>query len=118
MEAGDPGLSLNPHASPAQHSHSLSRNSSAAILRGSGLILFDPQDPEAKRLTRGIFQKALRDADILRAALLARNKDLEAAGFHAQVSILENSTVLFYFQDGARYALEKKDARIFLKRQR
>lgn len=87
----------------------------SAILRGSGLILFNPQDPEAKRLTRGIFQKALRDADILRAALLARNKDLEAAGFHAQVSILENSTLLFYFQDGARYALEKKDARIFLK---
>jgi len=87
----------------------------SAIFHGSGLILFDPQDPEAKRLTRGIFQKALRDADILRAALLARNKDLEAAGFHAQVSILENSTVLFYFQDGARYGLEKKDARIFLK---
>jgi bacillithiol synthase len=87
----------------------------SAILRGSGLILFDPQDPEAKRLTRGIFQKALQDADIMRAAFLARNKDLEAAGFHAQVSILENSTVLFYFQDGARYALEKKDARIFLK---
>ena len=54
----------------------------------------------------------------MRAALLARNRDLEAAGFHAQVSILENSTVLFYFQDGARYALEKKDRAFCLKKQR
>ena len=87
----------------------------SAMLRGSGLILFDPQDPAAKRLTRGVFQGALRDADILRTALLARKKDLEAAGFHAQVSILENSTVLFYYQDGERYALEKKDGQFFIK---
>ena len=83
-----------------------------------GFDPFDPQDPEAKRLARGIFQKALRDADILRAALLTRNKDLEAAGFHAQVGILENSTVLFYFQNGARYALGKKGCGDLSKRQR
>jgi bacillithiol biosynthesis cysteine-adding enzyme BshC len=87
----------------------------SGILRGSGLILFDPQDPQAKQLARGVFQKALRDADVIRAALLERNKELEAAGFHAQVSVLENSTVLFYFQDAARYALEKKDSDFFLK---
>jgi bacillithiol biosynthesis cysteine-adding enzyme BshC len=87
----------------------------SSILLGSGLIFFDPQDPEAKRLTRVLFQRALRNADIFRAALLERNKDLEAAGFHAQVSVLEHSTVLFYFQDGARYALEKKDSGFVLK---
>lgn len=87
----------------------------AEILRGSGLILFDPQHPDAKRLASGIFQKALRDADAIREALLERGRDLETAGFHTQVSILENSTVLFYFQDGSRYALERKDSGFCLK---
>jgi bacillithiol synthase len=87
----------------------------SGIFRGSGLILFDPHCPDAKRLARGILQKAIRDADVIRHALLERNKDLEAAGFHAQVSVLENSTVLFYFQDGARYALEKKGSGFSLK---
>jgi bacillithiol synthase len=87
----------------------------AGIFRGSGLILFDPNCPEAKRLARGIFQKALRDADIIREALLQRNKDLEAAGFHAQVSVLNHSTLLFFFENGARYALEKKASGFFLK---
>lgn len=86
-----------------------------SILRGSGLILFDPQDPAAKQLARGIFKKALRDADTIRAALLKRNGELEAAGFHSQASVLENSTVLFHFRDGARYALEKKGSGFSLK---
>jgi bacillithiol synthase len=85
------------------------------ILCGSGLILFDPKDPEAKRLTSAVYQKALREADAIREALLKRNRELEASGFHAQVSVLENSTVLFFFQDGARCALEKRDSAYGLK---
>jgi|WetSurSiteA1Bulk_404760.scaffolds.fasta_scaffold06864_3 bacillithiol synthase len=85
------------------------------ILRGSGLILFDPHDSEAKRLTRAVIQKSLRESDTLRAALLERNQELESAGFHSQVSILENSTVLFLFEDGARYALERRDSGFALK---
>lgn len=85
------------------------------IFRGSGIILFDPQDPDAKRLVCDVFQAALRDADAIREALMERNKALEAAGFHAQAGVLENSTVLFYFQDGARYALEKRKSGFFLK---
>lgn len=87
----------------------------SGFFRDSGLILFDPQDQGAKSLLCGIFQNALRDADIIRSGLLKRNEELAAAGFHAQVGILENSTALFYFQDGARYALEKKGAGFSLK---
>jgi bacillithiol biosynthesis cysteine-adding enzyme BshC len=85
------------------------------ILRGSGLILFDPHDSEAKRLTSAVIQKSLLASDTLRAALLERNQELESAGFHSQVSILENSTVLFFFEDGARYALERRDSGFALK---
>jgi bacillithiol synthase len=85
------------------------------ILGGSGLILFDPKDPEAKRLTSAVYQKALIEADAIREALLKRNRELEVSGFHAQVSVLENSTVLFFYQDGARCALEKRDSAFGLK---
>jgi bacillithiol biosynthesis cysteine-adding enzyme BshC len=85
------------------------------ILRGSGLILFDPLDTEAKQLTAGVFQKALRDADAIHAALVHRNRELDAAGFHAQVSVLENSTLLFLNADGERRALERRNSNFGLR---
>jgi bacillithiol biosynthesis cysteine-adding enzyme BshC len=78
------------------------------ILKGSGLILFDPQDPEAKPLATPVFQKALRSADAIHAALVERNRELGDAGFHTQVSVMENSTVLFYLSEGERRALERR----------
>jgi bacillithiol synthase len=85
------------------------------LFRGSGLILFDPQDTEAKRLASTIFQKALNEADTLHAALMRRNQELHAAGFHAQVSVAENSTVLFFFAEGERRALERRSSGFGLK---
>jgi bacillithiol biosynthesis cysteine-adding enzyme BshC len=85
------------------------------ILSGSGLILFNPQDVEVKRLTSAIFQKALREADAVHAALAQRNLELEAAGFHSQVSVMENSTVLFFMYEGERRALERHHSGFRLK---
>jgi bacillithiol biosynthesis cysteine-adding enzyme BshC len=78
------------------------------ILPGSGLILYDPQNTEAKQLASGVFQKALRDAGAIHAALSQRNRELNAAGFHSQVSVMDNSTVLFYLADGERRSLERR----------
>jgi uncharacterized protein YllA (UPF0747 family) len=66
------------------------------ILPESGLILFDPHDAEAKRLAAIVFQTAIANGDAFRSALLQRKQELEDSGFHSQVSILENSTVLFF----------------------
>ncbi len=85
------------------------------LLGGSGLILFDPHDRDAKGLIRDILKKLLRESESVRALLLERNRELESEGFHAQVSILENSTVLFFYENGARHALEKRDSGFALK---
>jgi bacillithiol synthase len=77
------------------------------IFAGRGLILFDPHDLEVKRLSSKVYQTALREHDAFRAGLLRRNRDLEDSGFHAQVHVLENSTVLFFNENGERRALEK-----------
>jgi bacillithiol biosynthesis cysteine-adding enzyme BshC len=78
------------------------------ILPESGLILFDPHDPEAKRLASPVFQTALQKEEAIRSALIGRNRDLENSRFHTQVSILENSTILFFFENDERRALEKR----------
>jgi bacillithiol synthase len=78
------------------------------IFAGSGLIFFDPQDPNAKRLSSRVFQRALREADTIYSALIQRKQELESSGFHAQVNVLENSTVLFFSSDGRRRALERR----------
>jgi bacillithiol synthase len=85
------------------------------IFSGAGLIFFDPQDLEAKRLSSFLFQKALQEADAIYSALVQRKHELEAAGFHAQVNILENSTVLFSSSDGQRRALERRNSGFGLK---
>jgi bacillithiol synthase len=77
------------------------------ILQGFGLVCFDPSDAEAKQLVAPIYQQALQNADGIRAALFQRNRELQAAGFHAQVHVLENSTVLFFKQEEERRVLEQ-----------
>jgi bacillithiol synthase len=85
------------------------------ILSGSGLIFFDPLDAEAKRLASGVFHRALCDADAIHAAVVQRNRELEISGFHSQVSVQENSSVLFYIDEGKRCALERRKAGFGLK---
>jgi bacillithiol synthase len=86
------------------------------ILPESGLILFDPHDTEAKRLAATIFQTAIANGDAFRSAFLQRNQELEDSGFHSQVSILENSTVLFFTEkNGERRGLEKRGSGFTLK---
>jgi bacillithiol synthase len=72
------------------------------LFRGHGLILFDPMDVEAKKLLIPVYRRAAERADPINGALLGRNAALESAGFHAQVNIAENATILFYQDGGSR----------------
>jgi len=56
-----------------------------------------------------VLQAALELADELHEALLARNRELEAAGYHAQVVVAPQSSLLFLIdaQSGARMALKR-----------
>ncbi len=78
------------------------------ILKGFGLILFDPQDMESKRLVSPLFRRAIHEAEDIYEALVCRKRELEAAGFNAQVKVLENSSVLFLLSEGERHALERR----------
>ena len=76
-----------------------------------GLILLDPLDPDLKELAAPIYSEAARRAPELAKAIVDRSRELEAAGYHAQVTPSENSFPLFlHDEDGARQALTRNAA--------
>jgi bacillithiol synthase len=73
-----------------------------------GLILLDPLDPELKQLAAPLYAQAAQHAQEIALAIVNRSRELEAAGYHAQVAPSENSFPLFWHdEDGARYALTR-----------
>ena len=85
------------------------------LFRNHGLILFDSSDQEAKPLVSGTFQRALRECAGICEALRSRDIALEEAGYHTQVHVAENSTVLFVHDQGQRRALARADEGFALK---
>jgi len=85
------------------------------IMQGSGLVLFDPQDPETKPLVSNIFQWAAEQTGEIHACISERNHELKSAGFQPQVYMPPKSTVLFHIDNGERRALEKRGSLFGLK---
>ena len=81
----------------------------ARLLAGSGLILLDPLDRRLHELARPIYRKAVEQAAEIAAELLARGKELGKRGFHAQVKVTQQSTLLFLDVDGKREAVRRKN---------
>jgi bacillithiol synthase len=75
------------------------------LLAGRGIILMDPLDARLHRLTSAVYRRAIEEADALRDALFERSKELEGAGFHAQVKVTRETTLLFYNVAGRREPL-------------
>jgi len=81
----------------------------ARLLAGRGIILIDPLDVRLHRLAEPVYLRALDEADSLGDALLARSHELESAGFHAQVKVTRETTLLFYNLDGRREPLGRRN---------
>ena len=68
----------------------------ARLFSQQGLILLNPLDPALHRIATPVYRQAIEDRDALNEKLLRRGKELEAAGFSAQVKVTAKSTLLFY----------------------
>jgi bacillithiol biosynthesis cysteine-adding enzyme BshC len=87
----------------------------ARLFGDLGLVLFDPQDRDAKRVLSNLIERSVRESRQINERLLARNSALQDSGYHTQVSVLENSTVLFLHDEGERKALTRLDSGFGLK---
>ena len=73
-----------------------------------GLILLDPLDAKLKQLAAPLYAQAAHHAPLIATALVERSKELEAAGYHAQVATSENAFPLFlHTEDGKRHAITR-----------
>ena len=77
----------------------------AQLFAPHGLIILDPIDPGFHRLAEPVLRQVAEDRVALNDALLARNKELDRAGFAAQVKVTGRSTALFYLGGGGREAV-------------
>ncbi|HEU0007035.1 MAG TPA: bacillithiol biosynthesis cysteine-adding enzyme BshC [Terriglobia bacterium] len=80
-----------------------------------GLILVDPQDERLKQLGEPVFEKILLNGSRYQSVIQSRSDQLVAAGYHAQVMIEEESTGLFFEDEGKRRALVRDDGFIKIK---
>jgi bacillithiol synthase len=81
------------------------------LLAGRGIIFLDPLDPRFHRMAAPVYLRALDDAGPLREMLVARSKELESHGFHDQVKVTRETTLLFYKLGGRREPLRSRDGK-------
>jgi bacillithiol biosynthesis cysteine-adding enzyme BshC len=74
-----------------------------------GVILLDASDAELHRVAEPIYRAAVERAAELDAALLARGKAIESAGYHQQVKVTASSVLLFATREGARTAIHRRE---------
>jgi bacillithiol biosynthesis cysteine-adding enzyme BshC len=76
-----------------------------------GLILLDPLDADLKQMAAPLCADAARAAQNIAMAIVKRSDELEASGYHAQVTPSENSFPLFLHDEkGARQALIRNNS--------
>lgn len=80
----------------------------ARLLAGRGIIFIDPSDPRLQRIAAPVYQNAIDQSGSLRDSLLARSKELERVGFHAQVKVTHETTLLFCSFAGRREPLHNE----------
>jgi len=79
-----------------------------------GVILLDPLDESVHRLSTGVYEKALTGTAELRSGLLDGSNDLVQQGYHAQVHVAADSTLLFVTRNGDRLALQQRDGKFLI----
>ncbi|HXX22048.1 MAG TPA: bacillithiol biosynthesis cysteine-adding enzyme BshC [Terriglobia bacterium] len=81
----------------------------ARLLSRWGVIFLNPLDPAVHQLSAEVYAQALERAPELRAKLLERSQSLIQSGYHAQVKVAENSTLVFVVREGNRLPIHQQD---------
>jgi len=86
----------------------------AKVFGHYGLILLDPSGADVHRIAAPIFVDALRRSEELDKKLLARDNELESAGYHQQVKVTESSTLLFSLETGVRLPIKRTNGKLMV----
>lgn len=72
------------------------------LLKPYGFLFIDPLHPTTRQLAAPMMKRAVENAPELIQLLLDRNKELESAGYHAQVHVQANTSLFFILENGKR----------------
>ena len=109
--AEDVGRALRESYKPGETYGSAYGKLMARLMAGRGIIFVDPLDARLHRLAAPTFHRALDQSESLREELLARSNELDRGGFHAQVKVTRETTLLFYNIDGRREPLRSRNGK-------
>lgn len=74
------------------------------------ILHLDPLKPAVRRLAAPMLREAVDATPELTRALLERNKELEKAGYHAQVHVEDKTSLFFLLENGQRLALRRENS--------
>ena len=83
------------------------------LLGDYGVLTLDPLQPEIRSLAAPMLAEAARRVPELVAGLIARNGELAEAGYHAQVHVEADASLLFLLEGGRRRPLRYRQGRFF-----
>jgi bacillithiol biosynthesis cysteine-adding enzyme BshC len=72
------------------------------------VLQLDPMLPQFRALAAPALRRAVEAADDLTAGVLDRNRELEAAGYHAQVHVEPETSFVFLLENGKRATLRRQ----------
>jgi bacillithiol biosynthesis cysteine-adding enzyme BshC len=87
------------------------------VLSGCGLLFLDPLAPAVREIAAGFLSEAAERVPELVSALRQRNEDLTVVGYHTQVHIDDDTSLLFLIGEHKRVALRWKDGRFIARDQ-
>jgi bacillithiol biosynthesis cysteine-adding enzyme BshC len=77
------------------------------LLKRFDILHLDPLLPEFRKLAAPALRSAVELAPDLTAAVLQRNRELGEAGYHAQVHVEEQTSLVFLLENGKRLNLRR-----------
>lgn len=80
------------------------------LLRKLDLLFLDPLDPAVRKIGAPLVSEALSAAPELKEKLLERSRELEAAGYHAQVHLDAKTSLFFLLENGERVPLRRNNS--------
>ncbi len=77
------------------------------ILKDFDVLQLDPMLPAFRELAAPTMRAAIESAPELTTEILARNRELVAAGYHAQVHVEDQTSLAFLLENGKRLTLRR-----------
>lgn len=87
------------------------------VLKGFGLLFLDPLAPEIREVAAPLMGEVAHRVPELVTALRQRDRELTSAGYHAQVLVDDDASLLFLLREGKRVPVRYKDGQ-FVTRER